>query len=330
MRAALVRVDVVGEGIDRFRIAVVPLQGNLGIDAVLLAPHVDRLVVDSDLVLVQVLDERNDAPLVLKLVALAIALIIQRDENARIQERQLAKPLGKRIEAEFDRFKNLGIRLEGDLGAPALCRARDLELARWLPALVALLVDLIVAPDLKVEFLRQRVDDRDADAVQTTRHFITLVVELAPGVQHRHDDFGRGFPARVLIDRNASPVVDHGDRVVDVNGDVDLVAEAGQRLVDGIVDNLVDEMMQAGRAGRPDVHRGPLPNGFQPLENFDLVGAVGIARSRGPCPPVGYVRCRVLCDVVFHSLLRSIVGGSQLAVDSNAIAPGHRVLGFHC
>jgi hypothetical protein len=32
--------------------------------------------------------------------------------------------------------------------------------------------------------------------------------------------------------------------VVDVNGDVDLIAEAGQRLVDRVVDDFVDEMME--------------------------------------------------------------------------------------
>ena len=45
VRAALVRVDVVRERVDRLRVAVVPLQRDLGDDAVLVAPHVDRLLV---------------------------------------------------------------------------------------------------------------------------------------------------------------------------------------------------------------------------------------------------------------------------------------------
>ena len=46
VRAAFVGVDVVGEGIEGFGVAVVPLQRDLGVDAVLVAAHVDRLVVD--------------------------------------------------------------------------------------------------------------------------------------------------------------------------------------------------------------------------------------------------------------------------------------------
>ena len=42
----------------------------------LLAVHVDRLVVDRRLVLVQVLDERDDAAFVVELVVLAVALVV--------------------------------------------------------------------------------------------------------------------------------------------------------------------------------------------------------------------------------------------------------------
>ena len=40
------------------------------------ALHEDRLVVDVRLVLVQVLDERDDAAVVLELVRLAVALVV--------------------------------------------------------------------------------------------------------------------------------------------------------------------------------------------------------------------------------------------------------------
>ena len=180
--------------------------------------------------------------------------------------------------------KICGVRLEGDLRAAALRRAGHLERAGRGAALVGLLVDLAVAPDFEVEVLRQRVDDRHADAVQAAGHLVAVVVELAAGVQHGQHDFGRRLAALVEIDRNAAAVVDDRDRAVDVNRDVDLIAEAGQRLVDRVVDDFVDEVMQAGRTGRADVHRGPLADGFETLENLDLVGAVVVAGSRRAFP----------------------------------------------
>ena len=60
---------------------------------------------------------------------------------------------------------------------------------------------------------------------------------------------------------------------------VDVLAEAGQRFVDRVVDDFVDEMVQAGRTGRPDVHRRALPNRLESLEDLDLVGAVVVCAS---------------------------------------------------
>ena len=113
--------------------------------------------------------------------------------------------------------------------------------------------------------------------MQAARHFVAVVVELAAGVQHGQHDFGRRLAALVPIGRDAAAVVDDGDRAVDVDRDVDLIAEAGQRLVDRVVDDFVDEMVQPGRPGRADVHRRPLADRFEPLEDLDLVGAVVFA-----------------------------------------------------
>ena len=123
---------------------------------------------------------------------------VERDQEAGVQERELAQALRQRIEAEVRRLEDLRVGLEGDLG-PALFgragRRRDWRVG--LPALVRLLVDLFVAPDLEIETLRERIDDRHADAVQTTRHLVAVVVELAAGVQHREHDLGRRAPAFV-------------------------------------------------------------------------------------------------------------------------------------
>ena len=198
----------------------------------------------------------------------------------------------QRVEAVLGRLENLRVRLEGDLGAALLGRAGGLELRGRHAALVGLLVDLAVAPDFELEASRERVDDRDADAVETARDLVAVVVELAAGVQDGQDDFRRRLAALVTIDRDAAAVVDDRDRVVDVDRDVDLIAVAGERLVDGVVDDLVDEMVQAGRARRPDSIAGPLADRLETFEDLDLrravVRAVPVAvRAGRSCRDVG-------------------------------------------
>src|ERR1700730_16160760 len=102
MCASLMRVDVVGKRVDQLCIAVVPLQRNFGEDTVLVTLHEDWLLVHRSFVLVQVRDERDDAAFVMELMTLGVALIVERDDDAAVEERELAKTLRQCVEAEDD------------------------------------------------------------------------------------------------------------------------------------------------------------------------------------------------------------------------------------
>ena len=119
------------------------------------------------------------------------------------------------------------------------------------------------AKDAQVELRGKAVDDRDADPVQPARHLVGVLVEFPAGVQVGHDDLGGGNPFLVVdADRDAAAVVGDGDRAVGVQGHDDRVAIAGQRLVDRIVDDLVDHVVQARAViGVADIHARPLAHG---------------------------------------------------------------------
>ena len=158
-----------------------------------------------------------------------------------------------------------------------------LELALRYAALVALAPGEAVAANGQLQPLRQRVDDRDADAVQSAGDLVAAALaELAAGVEHREHDLGRG-PALLLVhvDRDAAAVVGHGDARVGVDPDVDEVALAGQGFVDRVVDDLVDEVMQPARPGGADVHAGSLSYRLEALENGDVLRSVAGAVARG-------------------------------------------------
>jgi hypothetical protein len=111
--------------------------------------------------------------------------------------------------------------------------------------------------------------------VQSARHLVGAAVELSAGVELRQHHLGRGnLLDGMLVHRNAAAVVHDGDRVVDVDRDLDRVAVAALGLVDRVVDDLVDEVVQARLPGGPDVHRGPLANGLEALEDLDFAGVV--------------------------------------------------------
>ncbi len=105
-----------------------------------------------------------------------------------------------------------------------------------------------------------------------------------------HYNFGgRNFFAIDVhgIDGNAAAVVDHGNRIVEVNGDFDLVSETGERFVDRVVHDFVHKMMQPKLARRANVHCRMLADGFHASEHFDRVGGiVAVAAINGSELPV--------------------------------------------
>ena len=161
----------------------------------------------------------------------------------------------------------------------SLVAPRSSTLALRRAALVALIVELAVAPDFDLEFLAERVDYRGADAMQAARDLVHAAIELAARVQHGMHDFERrALFGRMHIDRDAAAVVLDRDLVVAQDDDVDLVAVTSQRLVDRVVDDLVDQVMQSALGGVADIHSGALAYRLETLENPDRLGAVTVLR----------------------------------------------------
>jgi hypothetical protein len=70
--------------------------------------------------------------------------------------------------------------------------------------------------------------------------------------------------ARLDVDRDAATVVADLDRAVVVQRHLDALAVAGQRLVHGVVDDLVRQVGQALGVGGPDVHARRLRTASRP------------------------------------------------------------------
>ena len=112
-----------------------------------------------------------------------------------------------------------------------------------------------LAAHFDVDAGRQRVHHGNTHTVQTAGDRVAAATELAACVQLGHHGFhaGNAF-ARHFVDRNASSVIDHAHAAVRQNRHFDMRGIARQRLVDGVVDDLIHQVMQATGAGGADVH----------------------------------------------------------------------------
>ena len=141
--------------------------------------------------------------------------------------------------------KHLGVGMEAHLRAVPVGFADDLHLLRNVAAGEFHLVDAAVFEYAHLQPVRECVYHARADAVQTAGDLIAPAAELAAGVQHRIDDLERGL-ARLLLNvhGNAAAVVGHADGLAVLNGYLDMRAEARERLVDGVIDDLIYQMVQ--------------------------------------------------------------------------------------
>ena len=91
---------------------------------------------------------------------------------------------------------------------------------------------------------------------------------------------------KIVLDvhRDAAAVVGDGDGVAVVDGHVDLGTVTGQRLVNGVVHDLVHQMMQTALTGGADIHTRALAHRLQTLQHLDLAGVIlVVGRGIGIC-----------------------------------------------
>ena len=284
VRAAVDGVDDVAEAEDAVVGGHRPLQRDLDRDAAGLTGQGDDAGMGDLAALVELADVIGEALGAAVLVLGAVGRA-QLEGEVADQERLLAQALLHRDRGEVRVLvedRAVGREADGRAGALAL-RERPHLLHRAVgdAALVALAPQVLVAADLDLEPFGQRVGDARADAVQAARDLVAAVAELAAGVQLGEDQLERRDALLgVDVDGDAAAVVGDRDDLVLVHHGADRRAAPGQRLVDGVVDDLPDQVVQRTAVGAADVHAGPHAHGLEALEHTDIGSAVAVLGHR--------------------------------------------------
>ena len=287
VRAALLGVDVVHVGMQAFAVARVVHDGALDGRAAFFGVEVYHVVEQRRVVAVEVAHELLHAFLAVERFLQGVPLLVvlaqvgQRDADAPVEVGQLAHTGLERLVFVGGHGEDAAVGPEGLPRARfrRVARAHFLDGVEGFAAGVFLLVHLASAPHLGGHVRGQGVDARHAHAVQSARHLVGVLVELAPGVQHGHHHFqGRFLFLLVHVHGDAAAVVLHGDGVVLVDGHLDVRAVSGHGLVDGVVHHLVHQVVQPVLADVADVHGRAFAHGFQPFQHPDAARAVFGAR----------------------------------------------------
>ena len=242
--------------------------------------HVKHLRMQGFAGLIQPLHEFTDSAFGVKgPLTSAFALVRKLNRNAAVEEGQFPQPVRQRVGVKLEAGgENLRIRAKADDGSAAIALAGVLQR----PVRNAGRITLAVLPATPVnqqfQVRGQKIDHRNANTVEAARHLVHAFVEFAACVQRRHDQFRCGT-ARLgmLVHRDSTAVVADLRPAIREQADRNFRAVSGQGFVDGVVDNLVDQVMQAGAIVRvADIHAWQFANRLAVLQHFDLVRAVGL------------------------------------------------------
>ena len=176
----------------------------------------------------------------------SVTQVVQGDGEAAVQEGDLAQPLRERVEVEIERIEDLGVGEEDYRRAGAIVAGfHALHVAVRLTARVGLPVEVAVSTHLDEETLGEGVYNRHPHSVKAARDFVALAAELASGVKFRHHDL-ECRPAELRHDLHRDPTAGihypHGGILED--GDLYALASTRQCFVDGVVDDLVDQVVE--------------------------------------------------------------------------------------
>ena len=281
---AFVSVNSISKSVDGLGIACVPLHGHFHFARFSLGFEVDHLAVKCLLAPREVPNEVRQAARGLEhlLRRRVLPFVDEDDLHPADQECLLLHTFGQDLPLELERVgEDLRIGPERDDRSGLRGRLDLAQPGRWHASFEGLLPHEAVPCDLHHQPPGQGIHHGNAHAVKPAGHRIRLPTELPTGVQRGQDHLhGRLaiLPSRDRTDRNPAAVVDHTTPAVGQQLDHDLGAEPSEGFVDGVVHDLVHQVVEAPWTGAPDVHTGAFPNRLKTFEFVDLGGIVFLRR----------------------------------------------------
>ena len=199
------------------------------------------------------------------------------DGEASVKVGHLLEVLGDHAEVVVELGEDIAVRGIGNAGA-RFAEAHLLgHVSHDVAAAEGLTVEGVFPSHFHFEVAGEGVDDGGSDAMEAAGDFVGPAAEFTAGVEGCHDGFKGGLAGGgVDVYGDAAPVVGDGHGAVFAEDDINVGAVAGHGLVNGVVNDFIDEVVEAPLVGAANVHPGPAADGLQPFQNDDVLGGVSV------------------------------------------------------
>ncbi len=279
MGPAFMGVDIIDKTVTIFGIGIAVLERHFHLNSVFHSFTIDNILINGRIAPVQILDKFFDAALIVIYFGpdRVFSLVRQCNFQPLCQKSRFPKPDLKRLKIEFGRFKNLLVRKERDgrSGQVRFAGADHLQGIAHFSLLISLSVQLSFAADRYLQPLGKRVDDGRAHAVKSSGYLVSAAAEFTSCMQDGEYHFHRRL-SRLMVDSrgDAPSVILHCNGIIFMYGHLNMTAVSGQRFINGIIHDLIDQMMQSSEGDVINIHSGPFPDRLKSFQDLDLVRAI--------------------------------------------------------
>ena len=278
MSTAVGGVNVIGKREDHLVVAVVVLESHFCESVAVHAGNVDHVFRQGfqTTLLVEIFHELADTALIVEHFRAGfcfVPLVGKDNADTGIQERLFPQPLQQNFIVVLSSFlENFCICLKLD-GGTGFGGVSDHTEQFIIAAAVELLkIHVFAVLDGQLQPFRQGVYNRRTDTVQTAGNFISAAAELTAGMENGiHDSCRRDALFRVNAYRNTASVIGYANDIFRQNIYSNFGTESCQRLVNGVVYDLVDQVVQSFGTSRSNVHARTLSNRLQTFQHLNLI-----------------------------------------------------------
>ncbi|EKD30473.1 MAG: hypothetical protein ACD_78C00047G0003 [uncultured bacterium (gcode 4)] len=194
----------------------------------------------------------------------------------------LSETSQNRIIVEYNGREHGSVRPESndssmDIGFLTGWRSRTV----WNTALVRLRIHLFIFMNPNLHLVGKSIYHRCSYSMETSGYLVPALrsSELSSGVKHRHNRLKSGF-TRLWVDiyGNTATIIPDRYGSVRVHGNRDMFRMTRHRLIDGVINNLPNEVMKSLFVGLPDVHTGSFSYRLKTLKNLYITTIVRCCR----------------------------------------------------
>ena len=264
------------------------LHGYLDIDVVLRPVEIQNFGVQRCFASVQVRNVLPDSSLIVEDILSRFSVFLlsffpkvgKRDLEPLGQKGHLTESCLNDVIIIYRRFLEYRrIRLEGDTGSCILCRAgsNHVKLVLHMTAVFKTNdVYFTVLSDGNLKPAGKSIDNRCSNSMKTTGNLVSPAAEFAARVKNGIDHLHCSHAGFVIdSDRNSASIVRYRNTVPRIDENLNMRAVSGKGLINGIIYDLIDQMMKSSGGRGSNVHAGTLANCLKSLKNLNVIGRIG-------------------------------------------------------